>query len=188
MQLAQRPFRDDMDKARMAALVALQAADHLHTVDLPYRLSSWAFDEPENVALWETADGTLLGWSVLQSPFWAIELAAHPDAPPSLSGEMLAWADQRARAINGPTTGARRGSSAFLSASTSCVRCSRSRASPTNTPRVRTRGRSACSAAARGSPRLRQHGRRASLSARYTALEKRQRMLRCTARSLTAQV
>ena len=56
MQLARRPFRDDMDKARMAALVALQAADHLHTVDLPYRLSSWAFDEPENVALWETAE------------------------------------------------------------------------------------------------------------------------------------
>lgn len=57
------------------------------------------------MALWETADGTLLGWSVLQSPFWAIELAAHPDAPPSLSGEMLAWADQRARAISGADYG-----------------------------------------------------------------------------------
>lgn len=101
MRLTQRQFRDDSDKAQMVALVALQPEDHLHTVDLPYRLSSWAFDEPENVALWETADGKLLGWSVMQSPFWAIDIAAHPDAPSSLYDEMLAWADQWARAIIG---------------------------------------------------------------------------------------
>jgi mycothiol synthase len=105
MQLTQRPFRDDSDKAQMLALVALQPEDYLHVVDLPYRLSSWAFNEPENVALWETADGKLLGWSVLQSPFWAIDIAAHPDAPPSLYGEMLAWADQRACAIIGTDYG-----------------------------------------------------------------------------------
>lgn len=99
MQWTQRTFRDSSDKARMVALVALQPEDHLHTVDLPYRLSSWAFDAPENVALWEAADGTLLGWSVLQSPFWAIDIAAHPEAPPSLYGAVLAWADQRASAL-----------------------------------------------------------------------------------------
>lgn len=101
MQVTRRQFRNDSDTAQMVALVALQPEDHLHTVDLPYRLSSWAFDAPENVALWETEAGTLMGWSVLQSPFWAIDIAAHPDAPSSLYGEMLTWADQRARAIIG---------------------------------------------------------------------------------------
>jgi hypothetical protein len=81
----------------MLDLVQVSPDTHLHVLDLPYRFSSWAFDTPENVGLWSDDRGRLLGWAVMQTPFWAVDWALHPDAPGSLLGEILAWSDRRAR-------------------------------------------------------------------------------------------
>jgi GNAT superfamily N-acetyltransferase len=76
-----------------------------HVADWPYRFSSWAMDEPRNTQGW--FDGTrLLGWVVMQTPFWAIDCVMHPEAPASLYADMLAWAKARAHEMhvqgNGP--------------------------------------------------------------------------------------
>lgn len=83
----------------MAALVRAFPADHLHVVDLPYRSSSWAFDNPENVGLWTTPGGQLLAWVVMQTPFWTIDYACHPDADRDLRRQIWIWADGRAHAL-----------------------------------------------------------------------------------------
>ena len=46
MTIQQQAYNGVADQQRMAALVTQFAADHMHVVDLPYRFSSWAFDEP----------------------------------------------------------------------------------------------------------------------------------------------
>src|SRR5262245_55402325 len=105
MHLLHRIYQGERDRDRMAALVRVRSTDNLHVVDLPYRLSSWAFDAPENCALWEDRSGDMLAWAVLQSPFWAIDYAIHPAAPATMHQDVLAWADQRARAVQGTPFG-----------------------------------------------------------------------------------
>jgi ribosomal protein S18 acetylase RimI-like enzyme len=101
MPLLQRAFHGPADWSQMAAVVQAQPSEHLHVVDLPYRLCSWAFDDPANCALWEDPSGQLRAWAVLQPPFWSIDYALHPAAPADTLPAMLAWADQRAHAIQG---------------------------------------------------------------------------------------
>lgn len=88
----------------MLALVHTDPGEHLHVVDLPYRLSSWAFDHPENIALWTDPQDRLMAWAVLQPPFGTIDYAYHPAlAATDLQQQILAWADHRARqAVNSP--------------------------------------------------------------------------------------
>jgi ribosomal protein S18 acetylase RimI-like enzyme len=76
----------------MLALARASPAGHVHVVDLPYRLCSWAFDNPANIGLWEGSDGRLLAWAVLQPPFWTLDYALHPAAPPETFANLLAWA------------------------------------------------------------------------------------------------
>jgi mycothiol synthase len=101
MPLLQRTFGGPVDWAHMKAVIDAQPSEHLHVVDLPYRLCSWAFDEPANCALWEDAAGRVLAWAAFQSPFWSIDYALHPLAPPDCLPAILAWADQHARTIQG---------------------------------------------------------------------------------------
>ncbi len=96
MSLQQREYQGETDKSLMQALVYACPEDNLHVVDLPYRLSSWAFDVPENVALWVDARGGLAAWAALQTPFWTVDYACHPDAPLDTHRRLLAWADGRA--------------------------------------------------------------------------------------------
>jgi mycothiol synthase len=100
MALSQRMFHSPTDWASMLAIAQAQG-DHLHTVDLPYRLCSWAFDEPANCAIWEQSPGEMVAWAVVQSPFWCIDYAVHPAAPPDMLHPILAWADERAKALQG---------------------------------------------------------------------------------------
>lgn len=100
MTIIQRPFREAADLQRIAALVHQFPEQHIHVIDLPYRLCSWAFDDPENARLWFQGD-TLAGWVVMQSPFWTIDIACHPDAEQELYPAMLEWAKQRAAALVG---------------------------------------------------------------------------------------
>jgi ribosomal protein S18 acetylase RimI-like enzyme len=83
----------------MATLSRQFPADNLRITDLPYRFSSWAFDDPENVRLWFDADGQLLAWAVLQTPWWTIDFAIQPQTKSDLLPQVLDWADQRAGEI-----------------------------------------------------------------------------------------
>jgi ribosomal protein S18 acetylase RimI-like enzyme len=99
MPISPRTYQGEHDLVQMADLVRLSPKDAIHLVDLPYRLASWAFAEPDNCALWHDDQGEIIAWAVLQSPFWSIDYALHPGAPDGLLDQLLAWADQRARAI-----------------------------------------------------------------------------------------
>src|SRR5579859_2200095 len=100
MTLNQHPFTGPADLPAMAALVADHPAHNLHVVDLPYRLCSWALDEPDNVGLWFNEHGRLRAWAVMQTPFWCIDLVLHP-ADEAEYPQLLAWADQRASVLLG---------------------------------------------------------------------------------------
>ncbi len=95
----QRTFQGPADWAVMVAVVHANVNNQLHVADLPYRLCSWTFDDRANGALWEDANGVVLAWAALQLPFWCIDYAIHPAAPTDTLHAILAWADQRARAI-----------------------------------------------------------------------------------------
>jgi ribosomal protein S18 acetylase RimI-like enzyme len=81
----------------MAALARRCSPDHLHVIDLPYRLSSWALDDPGNTGLWFDENRELVAWAVLQPPFWTIDYVCPAEVEASLHSEILAWADRRAR-------------------------------------------------------------------------------------------
>ncbi len=104
MPIIQRPYSGEADKALMSALSRQFPSDNLRVTDLPYRLSSWACDDPANVGLWFD-DARLVAWAVLQTPFWTLDYAYHPDAAPDIHPHILAWADERARAALKTPTG-----------------------------------------------------------------------------------
>ena len=99
MKLFQYPFLGEVDKYKMSTLAREFAPVTLHVIDLPYRLSSWALDDPDNIRLWFDGHEQLLGWAVLQAPFWTIDYVFHPQVETQLHPEILAWADERARAV-----------------------------------------------------------------------------------------
>ncbi len=99
MTIIQRSFSTVQDKYLMSALARQCSENNLHVIDLPYRLSSWAFDNPENICLWFDENQQLVAWAVLQTPFWTIDYVYLPDTELNLHQEILAWADQRARVI-----------------------------------------------------------------------------------------
>ena len=88
----------------MAALVAAFPKQNLHVADLPYRLSSWALDDPANVGLWLNEHGDLRAWAAMQTPFWCIDCICHP-ADEALYPHLLAWADRRARTAANTSSG-----------------------------------------------------------------------------------
>lgn len=96
MSFTRHVFSGELDMQAMMALSAAFPADNLHIADLPYRFSSWALDDPGNVSLWVDAEGRLLAWAVMQTPFWTVDYAYHPHAAHLLK-DILAWADGRAR-------------------------------------------------------------------------------------------
>ena len=103
MKISQRTYSTEQDKYLMSALARQCAENNLHVVDLPYRFSSWAFDNPENISLWFDENQQLVAWAVLQSPFWTIDYVCHPEQESHLHPEILSWADQRAQAtLNTP--------------------------------------------------------------------------------------
>ncbi len=109
MPIYRRPYTGPVDQQRIAELVQAFPDDNLHVVDLPWRLSSWAFDYPENIGLWEDEAGRLLAWVVLQTPFWTVDYALHPSArAQGIVPELLHWASTQAtrlqRQPNGHST------------------------------------------------------------------------------------
>lgn len=86
------------DPQQMHQLAAQEWGSTLHVIDLPYRLSSWALDDPENVALWFDGE-KLIGWAVMQIPFWSVDLVISNEAKPDILQAVLEWADQRAKTL-----------------------------------------------------------------------------------------
>ena len=99
MIITQRTYSTEQDKYLMSALARQCSENNLHVVDLPYRFSSWAFDNPENINLWFDENQQLVAWVVLQSPFWTIDYVCHPEYESHLHREILSWADQRAQTV-----------------------------------------------------------------------------------------
>ncbi len=97
MTIIQRSYADENDKTLMADLARQFPAGNLHGTDLPYRFSSWAFDDADNIGLWFDEKQQLVAWAALHTPFWTIDYACHPDLELAFHSEILNWADQRAR-------------------------------------------------------------------------------------------
>ncbi|MEM7125524.1 MAG: hypothetical protein AAF702_04305 [Chloroflexota bacterium] len=79
MKVTQKAFSGPNDLQAMTALANDFPYENLHVADLSYRFSSWAMDFPENIQVWTDDDGKLAGWAFMQSPFWAIDYAYHPE-------------------------------------------------------------------------------------------------------------
>jgi ribosomal protein S18 acetylase RimI-like enzyme len=93
----QTRYKGDADKGKMVELARSSLPENLHVIDLPYRLSSWALDEPDNIGLWVDENNHLVAWSVIQTPFWAIDYVLKPDAEREMHPLILQWVDQHAQ-------------------------------------------------------------------------------------------
>ena len=105
MSTKQRSYIGETDKRMMKELVDSFPNNNIHVADLPYRLSSWAFDDPENIRMWFNEENRLIAWAVLQSPFWTIDYAYSTGTDYNLHREIITWADQRAREMTGSIHG-----------------------------------------------------------------------------------
>jgi len=99
MKFLNRVIKDEKDKYAISMLASRFADDNLHIVDLPYRLSSWALDDEQNAQLWFNTKNELVGWLILQTPFWMMDYVCHPEFEAELFTEMIKWADSRAKII-----------------------------------------------------------------------------------------
>lgn len=98
MRINQRSFSGQADLRAMESLARQCRAAHMHAADLPYRLSTTALDDPENVCLWRDRTGNLLGWMLMQVPFDALDFICLPEVEAELLPEMLTWAHERSLA------------------------------------------------------------------------------------------
>lgn len=98
MTITNRPIARIEELLAITDLVNQFPADNLHVADLPYRLSSWAMGNPTNTQIWINEAGTVIGWAIMQTPFWTIDYAFHPEHP-QLHPQILAWVDERAKTI-----------------------------------------------------------------------------------------
>jgi ribosomal protein S18 acetylase RimI-like enzyme len=105
MAIKEHTFSGDADLQQMAELVRQFPDENIHGVDLPYRLSSWSFDYPENIRLWTGEQDQLLAWAVLQVPFWTVDYACQPAFQRELHPQLLQWADTQARKIVSTASG-----------------------------------------------------------------------------------
>ena len=87
-----RAFNGPGDLAAMAALARSEAVETLHVVDLPYRFSSWAMDNPDGIGLWVDEREHLVGWAVMQTPFWSIDYVFDRNAGAALHTQIIQWA------------------------------------------------------------------------------------------------
>jgi ribosomal protein S18 acetylase RimI-like enzyme len=99
MVIIQRSFVDEADLSAMAKLANEFASENMHVADLPYRFSSWAMDYPENIGLWFDGNENIVGWAVMQTPFWTIDYAVHPRVIGNVHSQILGWVDERAKQI-----------------------------------------------------------------------------------------
>ncbi len=105
MKIHPRHYSGPQDHPAMISLAHNCLENTLHVIDLPYRLSSWALDNPDYVSLWVDERGDLVAWAILQTPFWTVDFVVRPDQEIELLPQILSWIDQRARAAYGTPYG-----------------------------------------------------------------------------------
>lgn len=86
------------DLRAMEALARETRTANLHVTDLPYRFSSWALENPDNIRLWYDETGRLVAWLVMHVSFESLDHACRPELEATLLAEILAWADEHSRA------------------------------------------------------------------------------------------
>ena len=98
MKIIKRNYIGEPDKLIMIQLAQQLRQETLHVTDLPYRLSSWALDQPANIALWVSEDSQVMAWAVMQTPFWTADYVYIPDPGLGLHRKILEWVDDQASA------------------------------------------------------------------------------------------
>lgn len=93
-----RTLTDRSDTQLIAHYARRWAADSVHVLDLPWRLTSWALDDPGNGGLWFDDGGQLAAWAVLQTPWSTVDYAVDPACSDTVFTKVLEWADLRAKA------------------------------------------------------------------------------------------
>ena len=68
-----------------------------HLIDLPYRLSSWSLDNPENIHVWESG-GQIQAIGIIQMPWSSLDYVYQPAAEDMVPA-IVDWAIQRSTAI-----------------------------------------------------------------------------------------
>ncbi len=96
MSIHQRQLSLPSDLEKALNLADISGLNIPHVADWPFRFSSWALDNPLNARAWFDASSHLVGWTVMQTPFWAIDCVVHPHAPSHLYRDMLEWGQARA--------------------------------------------------------------------------------------------
>jgi ribosomal protein S18 acetylase RimI-like enzyme len=99
MNILRKKYSAEGDQSAMIQLAVQSQSENLHVIDLPYRLSSWALDESENIAEWVNENGKLVAWAVLQTPFWSIDYVLSPGLSSDLHADILEWADRRVQEV-----------------------------------------------------------------------------------------
>lgn len=91
-----REFSGWADCLEMMRLVEKNPAGSVHILDMPYRLSSTALEDPRSVGLWQDEAGGLVGFAVLQWPWQTLDYALAPDGDDrDLEQQILDWAIER---------------------------------------------------------------------------------------------
>lgn len=96
MSLHFRNLSDFGDLQCMVQLAKQEWGNTMHVIDLPYRLSSWAVDDPDNIAMWWDDTGKLIAWAVMQIPFWSVDCVVSRAGNPENYQIVLDWVDHRA--------------------------------------------------------------------------------------------
>ena len=92
--VSSRPVGPDLDRdlSRIYALAATSPAA-INTVDLPWRLASPSFRRSERTRLWESDQGELAGWAVLQYAWRSLDYVIRPAVRSGdLEDAVFAWA------------------------------------------------------------------------------------------------
>jgi mycothiol synthase len=88
-------MNDGLD--RIAEFIYANSQGFSHLVDLPYRLSSWSLENPDNLRLWES-EGQIQAIGMVQQPWLALDYAYRPGQE-GLVPQIFDWASERAQAI-----------------------------------------------------------------------------------------
>jgi len=100
VKIAPRPYRGASDLHRIAELVYAFPDRQRHSVDLPYRLSSWALETLDNTRLWEDEGGQLAGFAIVQGPWSTLDYGLGAEAREAgIEREIIAWGMERAQTI-----------------------------------------------------------------------------------------
>lgn len=86
------------DYGRLQILLNQRANDlHIHTIDMPYRLTSTWQDKGCEIGLWER-DGELVAWAVFQPPWFNVDYVMHPSLQGTLlEMEIFSWGKEQMR-------------------------------------------------------------------------------------------